>query len=431
MFVLTNSSSMHPAIQCRVCATSDVGCILVNIFDKHGQHESVADMLLELADVTAAEDDQFPHHCCTQCQQDLVQAVTVRRKCIESEKLLRICIESGNSNEQYDDKQFDKLSVASSDQENATLGKSPFYHCCECGTDFFDSDTLQNHYESMHANAVHGWESFGISEISFFDSTDDEVEDTPSKDNVPYEDKGIPHRCCGCKYLFDTETELQLHCETVHRPNAMKVDEDRPAQCNICYQTFTTACGMRVHQRAMRVLRYQCAVCGKLFGNRAACIIHETNHEDHQLSCDLCAKKFTNRKYLNIHKQNVHTDPETRKKYVCNVCGTSVHSASYLKAHMMLHSEDAPYACSLCEHRFKLLMYLNRHMKWHRGVYTCKQCGLRVKSASSLSNHMASHTGIQQYSCSICCSKYRYKESLKKHLRRKHGRSTTRKDRSE
>ncbi|XP_040170540.1 zinc finger protein 69 homolog [Anopheles arabiensis] len=280
---------MHPAIQCRVCATSDVGCILVNIFDKHGQHESVADMLLELADVTAAEDDQFPHHCCTQCHQDLVQAVTVRRKCIESEKLLRICIESGYSNEQYDDNQFDNLSVASSDREDSTLGKSPFYHCCECGTDFFDSDTLQNHYESMHANAVHGWESFGISEISLYDSTDDEVEDTPSKDSVPYEDKGIPHRCCGCK----------------------------------------------------------------------------------------------------------------------------------------------PYACSLCEHRFKLLLYLNRHMKWHRGVYTCKQCGLRVKSASSLSNHMASHTGIQQYSCSICCSKYRYKESLKKHLRRKHGRSTRRRDRSE
>ena len=45
---------MQPAIQCRVCATSDVGCILVNIFDKHGQHESVADMLLELADVTVS-----------------------------------------------------------------------------------------------------------------------------------------------------------------------------------------------------------------------------------------------------------------------------------------------------------------------------------------------------------------------------------------
>uniref|UniRef100_A0A182WT42 C2H2-type domain-containing protein n=1 Tax=Anopheles quadriannulatus TaxID=34691 RepID=A0A182WT42_ANOQN len=534
---------MYRNYLCRVCACTETTSVLVNIFEKHGAQDSVADILLELADIKLfanmkyyeihknkmhgdqaarkryicsicgakvvstsylkvhmkLHSEDHPYSCdlcgarfkivaylnwhmtrhkgiytcqqcgltckgpselnehmnshgevrkysCTICPSAfrLKQALEKHMRNVHKRKrkplkmINSLIIAAHNAtkisfklNEQYDDNQFDNLSVASSDREDSTLGKCPFYHCCECATDFFDSDTLQNHYESMHANAVHGWESFGISEISLYDSTDDEVEDTPPKDNVPYEDKGIPHRCCGCKYLFDTETELQLHCETVHRPNAMKVDEDRPAQCNICYQTFTTACGMRVHQRAMRVLRYQCAVCGKLFGNRAACIIHETNHEDHQLSCDLCGKKFTNQKYLNIHKQNVHTDPETRKKYVCNVCGTSVTSASYLKAHMMLHSEDAPYACSLCEHRYKLLLYLNRHMKWHRGVYTCKQCGLRVKSASSLSNHMASHTGIQQYSCSICCSKYRYKESLKKHLRRKHGRSTRRKDRSE
>lgn len=39
---------------CRVCATSDAACVLMDIFEKHGAEHSVADILLELASVVVS-----------------------------------------------------------------------------------------------------------------------------------------------------------------------------------------------------------------------------------------------------------------------------------------------------------------------------------------------------------------------------------------
>ncbi|EDO63604.1 AGAP007971-PA, partial [Anopheles gambiae str. PEST] len=227
--------------------------------------------------------------------------------------------------------------------------------------------------------------------------------------------------CVACGKEFNNSKSLYRHEQIVHvDPNSRK---KYICNCNICYQTFTTACGMRVHQRAMRVLRYQCAVCGKLFGNRAACIIHETNHEDHQLSCDLCAKKFTNRKYLNIHKQNVHTDPETRKKYVCNVCGTSLCcTLKHLMHHERTHSEPS-YSCADCGKEFVHEMQLRNHReakhldKSARKKYVCDVCGKELLAKVSLRKHtLVMHSGERPYACNLCDARFQIKAYLTSHM---------------
>ncbi|XP_061516816.1 zinc finger protein OZF-like [Anopheles gambiae] len=409
---------------CRVCATSDAACVLMDIFEKHGAEHSVADILLELASVVVTVDDGFPQQCCMQCHADLVQAVSVRRKCIETEQLFRIKIEPNacHADDAYDDTQADNASIAPSDDGDDSNDKNPFYHCCECATDFSDSDTLREHYESKHANTIYGWQSFGISEISLFDSTDDEHE---AKGEILYRPLNVPpqnnppYKCCGCKAVFVTVDQLHQH-STVHARNAEEFDEDKPYQCDVCYRAFVSKLRVREHQMGRWFERYQCAVCGMMFGRLNQCNAHERNHTARKVNCVACGKEFNNSKNLYRHEQIVHVDPNSRKKYICNVCGAKVLSSSYLKVHMRLHSKENPYSCNLCGARFKVARYLKWHLRKHKELYPCKQCGLSFQSYSLLQDHMKTHFVGRKYSCSFCPKFFCQKPGLINHLNKVH-----------
>ncbi|XP_041780521.1 uncharacterized protein LOC121598061 isoform X4 [Anopheles merus] len=147
---------MYRNYLCRVCACTETTSVLVNIFEKHGAQDSVADILLELADIKVTVDDGFPQQCCLRCHTEVVQAVSLRRKCMESEKLFRIKIEPDSCPFSFTDDPFDNQSDnLSIDSSNLVSEKHPKYHCRECSLDFFDSDALQKHYESKHANVIY------------------------------------------------------------------------------------------------------------------------------------------------------------------------------------------------------------------------------------------------------------------------------------
>lgn len=471
---------MYRNYLCRVCACTETTSVLVNIFEKHGAQDSVADILLELADIKVTVDDGFPQQCCLRCHTEVVQAVSLRRKCLESEKLFRIKIEPDSCPFSFADDPFDNQSDnLSIDSSNLVSEKHPMYHCRECSLDFFDSDALQKHYEAMHANVIYsstvamvsgiqyenlsdsnnqiyqcrecslelldsdalqehydtkhanviyGWETIGLSEISPFDSTDDEPEpkddilNCPSDVQTKANQNNPTLECCACKARFRTETDLFYHAKQVHAPNAIEINEPTPNRCNVCYQTFTTACVLKEHQKARSILNYMCVTCGMMFTRQHKCLAHESTHIDHKLKCDVCGKLFANMKYYEIHKNKMHGDQAARKRYICSICGAKVVSTSYLKVHMKLHSEDHPYSCDLCGARFKIVAYLNWHMTRHKGIYTCQQCGLTCKGPSELNEHMNSHGEARKYSCTICPSAFRLKQALEKHLRNVHKR---------
>uniref|UniRef100_A0A182T755 C2H2-type domain-containing protein n=1 Tax=Anopheles maculatus TaxID=74869 RepID=A0A182T755_9DIPT len=196
------------------------------------------------------------------------------------------------------------------------------YRCWECSLDFYSAEPLQEHYESLHANAIHGWKSFGISEVSLFDTTDDEAPAHPV-----FAEKQVVkqyYRCCGCPLEFESEAELQHHSKTEHAPNAIKPTEDKPFQCEICYHTYTTKKGITEHQNTKNILHHQCATCGLLYGVKHILLTHEiSQHKQLTYKCDICRKEFSLLKYLTKLKETMHGDPERKKKYNCTVCGAS------------------------------------------------------------------------------------------------------------
>ncbi|XP_050078470.1 zinc finger protein 665-like [Anopheles maculipalpis] len=416
---------MNQIAVCRVCASSETLLELVDIFVKHEEQECIADILLELAGIQATVDDGFPHSCCSQCHSDLIIAVSVRRKCIESEKLIRQSLDFNLSLAHVVD-QPDDVSVISSLNEPILT-----YHCWECSLDFCSKAPLQDHYESFHANAIHGWKTFGISEVSMFDSTDDEhevvemVEDPTTEENFFVPPPQI-HRCCGCLLSFDTDAELKQHSDMVHASKAIHVDGSRTFQCKVCHRLFTTASALENHQNMEYLSRFQCATCGLLFGTNVQLTRHEFKHMHGKFTCDICDKIFSSPEYLKNHMKNLHTNARATKlqhqqqQHVCNQCGKRVNSASYLRVHMRLHSNEQPFSCNLCGARFKLISYLKWHMAVHIGLYKCKQCNASFKSPSDLQDHMNSHKDSREFCCNLCGNGFFTQKALFKHMRKVH-----------
>uniref|UniRef100_A0A182NYQ5 Protein krueppel n=1 Tax=Anopheles dirus TaxID=7168 RepID=A0A182NYQ5_9DIPT len=406
---------------CRVCACDGTTLDLINIFEKRGQQQCIAEMLLELAGLKVSVDDQLPRLCCTPCQSDLISAVALRRKCIESDKMMHACFECSFS-------ESDNDSIYSEKDENISTLEDAIYYCNECSVDFYDSATLQRHYESKHAYAIYGWKSFGVSEIAMFDTSTEEEDDNvpaiPEKKN--WQRAPVPNCiCCGCSMVFDTEPELKLHAEAVHAPLAMQTDAERPFQCNICYHTFTTPRGVSEHQYTKRMLRYQCTTCGKRFGKYYQLLKHEVTHINESFPCDRCEKHFGNLPSLQKHKTRQHASSLTggAKQHICNDCGKRMHSAEYLKQHMKLHSTHGAYSCPLCDARFKLKVYLTWHIAKHKGTYNCNQCHKTFKSSSELQMHSYRHSDQRDFECGVCGKSFYTPIDRTRHIHKVHKKS--------
>uniref|UniRef100_A0A182LWU5 C2H2-type domain-containing protein n=1 Tax=Anopheles culicifacies TaxID=139723 RepID=A0A182LWU5_9DIPT len=320
----------------------------------------------------------------------------------------------------FTDDHVDDVSMISSKYELV-----PSFHCSECTIDFYSVELLQEHYQTQHANTIHGWKSFGISEISQFDTTDEEEDDIVAT-NSEAKDTDSPHethRCCGCLLAFDTALELRQHADTVHASNVMQIDESRAFRCSVCYRVFTNAHALENHQNNEYLSRFQCVTCGMLFGQLAQLTRHEFKHTWGKFTCDICDKIYSHPDSLNCHKKRVHANAQTSKsqqKHICNHCGKSVSSAAYLKTHMRLHSNEEPFSCNLCGARFKLYTYLKWHMSVHTGAHKCKECDASFKSPSELQDHMNKHMGSREFSCTFCGSNFYTKRSLFKHMRSVH-----------
>ncbi|XP_041780525.1 zinc finger protein 84-like [Anopheles merus] len=433
---------MYQNILCRVCATTETACVLVDNFDKQCNQPSVADLLCELAGLEVRDDDGLPQHCCIECYTELVKAASVRRKCIESDKLIRTYIESSlvNAEELCEVQIDDESNVSSEDEHDAAAGKSgSLFRCYECCIDFHNSERLRQHYESKHASAIYGWHSFGISETSLFDSTDEDVEDEEDETEIRPEtmrrgkslfaiENPEYYRCCGCKDVFDTKAELEEHSDRMHAPFAAIHTKGKPYKCNICYSGFSQLRGVKAHQIMYSFPRFLCIICGQLCCTLKHLMHHERTHSEPSYSCADCGKEFVHEMQLRNHREAKHLDKNARKKYVCDVCGKELLAKVSLRKHtLVMHSGERPYACNLCDARFQIKAYLTSHMAVHNRLHTCGNCDKSFPCQKALIEHMRSHTGELAEKCPLCPAMFRQKNSVRKHLKAAHQPNSERK----
>lgn len=75
------------------------------------------------------------------------------------------------------------------------------------------------------------------------------------------------------------------------------------------------------------------------------------------------------------------------------------------------------YECPICEKKFFLLKYVQRHIRdEHENTYTCQICDKIFQNKANLERHMKEIHGGQKHGCKKCPATYTRKEDLKKHI---------------
>jgi hypothetical protein len=247
--------------------------------------------------------------------------------------------------------------------------------CTKCKSTFKGVEALKLHMRTVHPVRKGEWH--GLHQCPDCDAKFEwlhELVKHSNKHNIV---------CSICEKRFDGPhgpKNLRFHMQTTH-------SEDRPWPCTMCEKRFKRKGGLRTHLEAVhdsqlevmedeehRTKPHACAHpgCGRRFKLKNLLTAHLRVHSDERPHpCTHCEKRFKTKGELKSHLKAVHkiTDasisatPPTPFACTHAGCGRSFRWKSRLKTHMISHSVERPFACTLCKKTFKSKSQLAHHMR--------------------------------------------------------------------
>lgn len=83
-------------------------------------------------------------------------------------------------------------------------------------------------------------------------------------------------------------------------------------------------------------------------------------------------------------------------------------------AHVVVHSDDAPFQCDQCAKSFKNKTRLRIHMEIHSDYkWICPVCGLAFNSSHSFNKHKFVHSDQRRHKCPVCPKDFKKQTALK------------------
>ncbi|XP_067640878.1 zinc finger protein 260-like [Eurosta solidaginis] len=330
------------------------------------------------------------------------------------------------------------------EDENSSPDISKPFDCSICPKRFQSKKSLAKHIRNKHEASpkINNNESEG--KIS--DMVEPELMTGSEKSNP---DTVKPFECLLCSRLYQTKRTLAKHFRIKHKSTYNKLEgkffkDNRGSMnsghenllasrlkskgkyiCSFCPQEFVSAATAKRHEQKIhlhqRPDRKECTICHKKIDPR-----HFNGHmrdvhpSGRKFVCDICGCSYKTSTYLKDHKA-LHLD----RKFPCNVCDRKFARTIDLKAHMRFHTGEAPYACDICDKRYKVRGHLNYHLQKHAGVkHKCNECGKEFNLLSQLRLHSYKHTGMP-YKCTVCNYGCAQRDVLRKHLFRVHDMTIT------
>ena len=138
-----------------------------------------------------------------------------------------------------------------------------------------------------------------------------------------------------------------------------------------------------------------------------------------KFTCKTCGEVFKNRQYRDLHvklHRNAH-------KFLCTVCGIGFESEEAQESHQKMHCEPL-LVCQDCGYRCTREFRMKSHKEicgQPSKIYKCPFCSKPFAAKRYMNIHMKSHDVRNVNPCPFCPNVYPLKNSLLKHIKKKHG----------
>lgn len=242
------------------------------------------------------------------------------------------------------------------------------------------------------------------------------------KNHMKKEHSTVNLECPVCKKICATTNLYEYHLKTHN--------EDKRFKCQYCPKQFLQPHHLRHHERIHTGERpHLCTICGLAFKlkinlnehyakkhNEIIKIVNPKFSKSAIFECTECEKTFVNRTMLKQHVV-IHSKD---KKYTCSICGESFNVERYLKRHLKIVHADAQ-KCHLCPKEFIYDLTLKKHLCTDHNIistdtFPCKLCSKVFFLPSSLNTHMKIHDEDRTLKCPQCDNCYRTEKTLQAHL---------------
>ncbi|XP_055593159.1 zinc finger protein 135-like isoform X2 [Uranotaenia lowii] len=270
-------------------------------------------------------------------------------------------------------------------------------------------------------------------------------------------------RCLHCPQQYSSQFLAGRHLQRDHGLelnqllDTLRYGAGRPRekkfQCRLCGRLYANEKALEKHiplHGPDGILIFKCSCCPTWFASEEEATSHALETHRDKLECQFCGKIHRDYEHLKSHVQKYHVDDPEKPKpvniYVCNKCGKGFsskiivndhersncgqdpiyhceicekgfHSASSLKNHYSIHSNDLPHSCQYCGKNYRTKGQVKVHERSHTGEkpFTCSFCSKQFSHRESYQTHLSQHTGIKRYMCSGCGTRFTCISNLQAH----------------
>ncbi|XP_070506415.1 zinc finger protein 883-like [Chironomus tepperi] len=396
--------------QCRTCL-GEANDSRYSVF-KRIQESTIDEMLQILTNLKLSQDDNFSKVLCKKCFNDVINAYTFRRKCLDTERTLR------------------GLEKKLLEMQNAQAKMFEFK--AELPEEVYEEEVLKDDIIQDEGSPM---------KVVIYDSAVDVIDDEDAY--ITYE---VEEEDETAAYIEEYEQVEYLETEvTSQNDEHMEYDESKlfnNYQCEVCKPNivFNTEIGLERHMfedHNMGQNPYYCEICNLEFPVKSTDkeeTIHKNiiKHKGYHLegkfhSCKKCFEAFKTIKQLENHERS-HGMNGGGSQYKCKPCGIYFQSYSKLNQHMTESScrdvQEKSFKCYICNQIFNMGIVKKKHIQEEHQDKAGADCPLclrcKIPSAVAFENHYRTHFVEPRFCCSFCGRSFHESDRLQTHIRRSH-----------